>query len=143
MDGVLPSRFRDAAWERYTDVRDVLESEDDMTVVVRILKPMYRWQKFAPRAVEWVCKRLDEINEDLLRQPSTEEFHHAFFTSTEELETGVEDSQAGRDSIQETPAREEQPAPAEPQPEPEPAPASEPEPAPEPAPRRRDDHYSP
>ncbi|KAL5358094.1 hypothetical protein BJX96DRAFT_182674 [Aspergillus floccosus] len=133
VDAPLPARFRDAALERYTDMRELLVENEGY--VLRVLKSVYRWQKFIPRAVGWISKRSDEINEDLRKQQSTEEFHAEFFASKDSFDESVARSGATAEaSIQETlaaPAPPESPAPVESQPEPQPEPEPEPETRPE------------
>jgi hypothetical protein len=129
VDAPLPARFRDAALERYADVRELLVENEGY--VLRVLKSVYRWQKFIPRAVGWIAKRSDEINEDLRKQPSTEEFHAEFFASKDSFNESVGAGAAAEANIQETPtaaAPAESPVPAERRPEPESEARPEPEP---------------
>ncbi|GES65321.1 hypothetical protein ATEIFO6365_0010024700 [Aspergillus terreus] len=123
VDAPLPARFRDAALERYADVRELLVENEGY--VLRVLKSVYRWQKFIPRAVGWIAKRSDEINEDLRKQQSTEEFHAEFFASKDSFNESVGAEAATEASIQEAPPAES-PVPAE-RPEPKSEARSEPE----------------
>jgi hypothetical protein len=82
-DGYLPARFREAAYDRFNDIRVMLPEDDDGYFDIEGLASTYRWQRFLLRAAKWVHKRCEEINEDLEDQQSSEYIHHEFFAESQ------------------------------------------------------------
>ncbi|KAF9889801.1 hypothetical protein FE257_006891 [Aspergillus nanangensis] len=105
--GRLPTHFKDAAWDRYEELRLLLPSDESDSLNVADLKGAFRWQKFVLKAAQWIRKRIEEVDIDLGSQPSAEDVNQVFFNTTRDSFDGTDDASSiltSRHSKERTPA---------------------------------------
>lgn len=76
--GYLPSRFRDAAYDRFNDMRLLIS---DGVIDIDGLKSAFRWSRFAMKTAQWIRKRNDEIDLQLRERRQAEDLKEEYFAS--------------------------------------------------------------
>ncbi|KAH8426497.1 uncharacterized protein LDX57_004232 [Aspergillus melleus] len=74
-DGYLPSRYRDAAYDRFNEMRVLVSDGPDE------LKSAFRWPRFALKAAQWLRKRNDEIDKQLNKQRQADDLKDEYFAT--------------------------------------------------------------
>ncbi|KAK1144861.1 hypothetical protein N8T08_004874 [Aspergillus melleus] len=74
-DGYLPSRYRDAAYDRFNEMRVLVSDGLDE------LKSAFRWSRFALKAAQWLRKRNDEIDKQLNKQRQADDLKDEYFAT--------------------------------------------------------------
>lgn len=103
-DGRLPERFREAVYDRISDIRLALQDEENGLPNIAGLKGEFRWQSFALRAARWIRKREDAITQELGSQRNTEKIVQDFLSGPQPRPSmnGAADGPSRRGSLERT-----------------------------------------